>query len=339
MRSFSHIFSNVPSCLKPDRKKLVTLLILALFISASLPVAYKTYGMGAGTGKGTLKIINPWKAKANSYIGDLHSHTTNSDGKDTPQALVHAYKNAGYDFLAITDHGVVTTIPEDKKEGLVIINGAELYAKEGHINQLNVRACDRYYLSTAQVYKDTCKLGGYVQIDHPTIATSDDSEKFTKNELDHINCDFTFMEFIGDFSLYDHVLSNDGRVVWLTMNHDTHNAAEALKIRQYNVVNADTHTADDIMANLAAGNFYLSNGATIGDISVSGDRITLCTPDNSTIEWYGKDGSLLRKSLHVMQDSYSPTGNEKYVRMKVTRDGDLAFAYSQPLFIQVTGQA
>ena len=36
--------------------------------------------------------------------GNLHAHTTFSDGVRTPQALVEEYEARGYDFLAITDH-------------------------------------------------------------------------------------------------------------------------------------------------------------------------------------------------------------------------------------------
>jgi hypothetical protein len=36
--------------------------------------------------------------------GNLHAHTTFSDGVRTPAALVEEYEQRGYDFLAITDH-------------------------------------------------------------------------------------------------------------------------------------------------------------------------------------------------------------------------------------------
>ena len=36
--------------------------------------------------------------------GNLHAHTTFSDGIRTPAALVEEYEKRGYDFLAITDH-------------------------------------------------------------------------------------------------------------------------------------------------------------------------------------------------------------------------------------------
>ncbi len=36
--------------------------------------------------------------------GNLHAHTTFSDGALAPQRLIEVYEQLGYDFLAITDH-------------------------------------------------------------------------------------------------------------------------------------------------------------------------------------------------------------------------------------------
>lgn len=38
------------------------------------------------------------------YKGNLHTHTTNSDGAYTPEKTIALYKSKDYDFLALTDH-------------------------------------------------------------------------------------------------------------------------------------------------------------------------------------------------------------------------------------------
>ena len=38
------------------------------------------------------------------YRGMLHMHTLWSDGRALPEQAVAAYKDAGYDFISITDH-------------------------------------------------------------------------------------------------------------------------------------------------------------------------------------------------------------------------------------------
>ncbi|MEG1699549.1 MAG: PHP domain-containing protein, partial [Oscillospiraceae bacterium] len=38
------------------------------------------------------------------YLGDMHSHTCFSDGKEAPEFVAARYREEGFDFLAITDH-------------------------------------------------------------------------------------------------------------------------------------------------------------------------------------------------------------------------------------------
>ncbi len=38
------------------------------------------------------------------YMGDMHMHSTRSDGKEHPFIVAANYRKAGYDFMAITDH-------------------------------------------------------------------------------------------------------------------------------------------------------------------------------------------------------------------------------------------
>ncbi len=39
------------------------------------------------------------------YKGDTHVHSTGSDGRESPAMVAATYRRAGFDFLAITDHG------------------------------------------------------------------------------------------------------------------------------------------------------------------------------------------------------------------------------------------
>ncbi len=56
------------------------------------------------------EFINPFNASGKWYRGNVHAHTTVSDGTKTPETLVEMYKRAGYDFLSITDHSVVAKV-------------------------------------------------------------------------------------------------------------------------------------------------------------------------------------------------------------------------------------
>jgi predicted metal-dependent phosphoesterase TrpH len=62
--------------------------------------------------------------------GNLHAHTTFSDGRRPVREVIARYRDVGYDFLAITDHdGWVDddywfSIPSD--EGILVLPGIEL---------------------------------------------------------------------------------------------------------------------------------------------------------------------------------------------------------------------
>ena len=60
------------------------------------------------------------------YKGNLHCHSTNSDGKGTLQQRIDEYRAAGYDFLAITDHWYYTDMPEKSDEHFLLLPGTEL---------------------------------------------------------------------------------------------------------------------------------------------------------------------------------------------------------------------
>ena len=62
----------------------------------------------------------PW------FCGNLHSHTTESDGRESPAAVMAHYRRLGYDFLAISDHDLLVHVqPEEVPEGLLMIPALE----------------------------------------------------------------------------------------------------------------------------------------------------------------------------------------------------------------------
>ena len=62
------------------------------------------------------------------YKGNLHTHTTRSDGRTTPEETIRQHAENGYDFLAITDHrnyNFANPVPGSR---LTIIPGMEFDA-------------------------------------------------------------------------------------------------------------------------------------------------------------------------------------------------------------------
>ena len=58
------------------------------------------------------------------WKGNLHTHTTRSDGHKKPSEAVRLYQKAGYDFLAVTDHWALSE--PGRYHNMILIPGMEL---------------------------------------------------------------------------------------------------------------------------------------------------------------------------------------------------------------------
>jgi hypothetical protein len=68
------------------------------------------------------------------YSGALHLHTIHSDGVLTPAALADTARDAGYDFIAITDHNNTTHTRDPLPASPLHIVGEEVTTPGGHAN-------------------------------------------------------------------------------------------------------------------------------------------------------------------------------------------------------------
>jgi len=67
--------------------------------------------------------------------GDLHLHTSNSDGAYSTQEVIGQCRAAGLDFIALTDHNNTAQNEEiGRPEGIVVLPGMEYTSYRGHAN-------------------------------------------------------------------------------------------------------------------------------------------------------------------------------------------------------------
>jgi len=115
------------------------------------------------------------------YRGELHAHTTHSDGTLSPRELLEVAAQAGLDFIAITDHNTITALDAASREptgagagaGLpMVIPGLELTTFYGHAVALGIRE----YVSWHEAKLDdgmnrlasiVHEMGGLFAIAHP----------------------------------------------------------------------------------------------------------------------------------------------------------------------------
>ena len=107
-----------------------------------------------------LYAVDPDLALLRPYKGDTHLHTCRSDGKGEPFDVACAYRAAGYDFIAVTDHGRYAPSDEVQAEmgiftdRFYIMHGEEVHPKGGsyfHIVSLNA---DRHVTETFEQRPD-----------------------------------------------------------------------------------------------------------------------------------------------------------------------------------------
>jgi len=87
------------------------------------------------------RLENPYQSSSRQphvwLRGNVHAHTTLSDGKRTPQELIDIYAKNGYDFLALTDHDRLSDASALDARGLILLPGCcEITANGPHLLQL-----------------------------------------------------------------------------------------------------------------------------------------------------------------------------------------------------------
>ena len=73
-----------------------------------------------------MKEYHGFKNCGNWYKGNIHSHTTISDGMLTPEQSVKLYKENGYHFLCFSEHDIFTDYREQfNTETFIIVPAVE----------------------------------------------------------------------------------------------------------------------------------------------------------------------------------------------------------------------
>src|SRR5688500_5239843 len=65
--------------------------------------------------------------------GNIHTHSTRSDGHLPVEEVLRRYADMGYDFLALTDHDVVSNYRDLDAHGMVLIQGNEITRGAPHM--------------------------------------------------------------------------------------------------------------------------------------------------------------------------------------------------------------
>lgn len=270
---------------------------------------------------------------AGQYKVQLHDHSTTSDGAMTPAAVATAYKAAGFDAMVLSDHNGITANPEI--EGISFIPGYENDVTNGHMGCVNVAATVASNVAQ-DVIDDVTGQGGIAVINHPTLTpnlwTDENIAALTGLNLLEIynNKVLVLGGNPNGEAIWDAWNALPGKRFFGVASDDSHAAGEINKA--WIVVNATSSSPADIVASLAAGNFYATLGPNVS-VTYSGGVMTATTSASSTIEFIGAGGTVLQTNINSSIASYTVQGGDVYVRVRITRNNDALKAWSQPIWM------
>lgn len=283
-------------------------------------------------------IHNPYQGGGRWLRGNLHAHTTNSDGERTPQQLVDAYAARDYDFLMISDHDVLTNVDSLDPRGMVLIPGCEVTARGPHILHVNATVQVSPEADRQRVLDAIRNSDGLSVINHP-------------NWEWHFNhCPQTLLDTWQGYTgieIYNGIvrrqegsslatdrwdrLLGGGRRIWGYANDDNHASCD--DAIAWNVALCQRRDRTSIVAALRSGSFYASTGVTIDAIEVSGERIRIRTQNAQRIVAMGDYGLRLDaidgSAMDFHLGEYLPV---HYVRFECWGAGE-NMAWTQPFFI------
>ena len=112
----------------------------------------------------------PDRARGTELVGAVHVHTTHSDGALDVADVAAAARNAGLDFVVVTDHNTFGAKPAEGYAGdLLLIVGTEISTDSGHILGLGLDEPGyRFPHRPDDVLRDIADLGGVAFVAHPT---------------------------------------------------------------------------------------------------------------------------------------------------------------------------
>ena len=233
-------------------------------------------------------------ASGKFFRGNLHTHSTQSDGILAPVEVCRRYQAEGYDFIALTDHFVgqfkypITDTTAYRNEGFTTILGAELHTgamMNGNLWHFVAVGLPRDFTpphvpnlkpvegaeSAADLAQRARDSGAFVTIVHPHWSgmTEADAHSITAAHAVEIYTHGCVIDNDrGEGFVTLEYLLNEGRRLYLVAADDAHFKTPD-HFGGWVMVRALENTPEALLGALKAGQFYASTGPDIHDIRIT----------------------------------------------------------------------
>lgn len=283
-----------------------------------------------------MPLVSPYDDCRGPWLkGNLHTHTGRSDGRQEPEVVAALYAEAGWDFLALTDHDVHTPPPTDDR--LIWLPGVEITANGPHLLGVGVTTAYATTQPRQAIIDQVVADGGLCVLNHPNWGPAfvhwPQAELEALTGYHGIEIHNSVVERLeghaSALDRWDRLLSIR-HWVWGYATDDLHDLPDGP--RSYCAVCCAERTPDAVLAALRAGRFYASTGLDISRIATDGDSLTVEAPEADTIRFVGRWGVIL-DTVHAASATYRLTGREGYVRAEC-HGSRLRAAYTQPVRLE-----
>ena len=290
------------------------------------------------------------------YRGNLHGHSTHSDGLLSPEAVVDKYADLGYDFTCLSDHlwiddrFAATSVFDGHaldRKGFITLHSAELhcfgktYDQDGlwHIvaNGLPLDfACPDAQETAPQLIARAQAAGAYVSLAHPEWYTMTMDEAMAVAAADAVeiynhSCVLSAARGSG-IAIADYLL-NEGKKISFTATDDSH-----FELPDFGggwvMVAAQELSQDALVTALKAGHHYASTGADFVDLQIDDGVLTVTSSPVDAVVISGAGHKALAEAGKDMTVTQFDLAKFRSDWFRITlRDAVGKMAWSNPYFI------
>lgn len=244
---------------------------------------------------------NPFALPGRFYKGNLHTHSTHSDGALEAAEVCNRYRNAGYDFIALTDHFLdryrypIVDTRGFRSDGFTTIIGAELHlpatslGETWHILAVGLPldfAAPEAGETAPAIARRAREAGAFVTIVHPAwygLTVEDAAAIPDAHAVEIYNHTSAVKTDRGEGSAFlDQVLAG-GRRITACATDDAHFIFDDA-FGAWVMVKADARDPAALVAALKAGAYYSTQGPELQAIHLDGDTLEIeCSPASAVM--------------------------------------------------------
>lgn len=277
------------------------------------------------------------------YRGNLHTHTTVSDGRYTTEEAIALYQRMGYDFLALTDHWKLSQ--GGRWQDMLLLPGIELdtmVEHEGyHIVGVGLRHMPQVNrgASPQALIDAVCAAGGRAILAHPSwslLCPEHMAQLKGLSGAEVMNA-VSQSPFNGDRAdsavLLDITAALGARLPFMAAD-DSH-FYQGEQGSCFIWINAGELTQEALLEAMDAGRFFASQGPRFYQLELTGNRMRVwCSPCERAVFYsdalYRKNRVMSRP--HSGYFEYMVEGTEQFVRCElVDISGKKAWSHPYPV--------